>query len=481
MLKRIISVILAISMCLCIGTYVSADEIVDPLGITPVTLYLNQVYSNDLAAGEVHTYYFTPTESGLFTVETFGARNTYGTVHCTSPSGNFSDDNSGEGSNFAIGFRQNAGNTVTITVRHANSNMSGNYSIQVRRQAAQIYTFTYPDIDTTSDYINPTSSLSSMGYQVNHYHTQPSSHFFQQVSKFERMNSEVVFFSGHGNYMTLFFKNNEEMPSSDMKGHSMGNTKVAVWAACRSGLGSASSTINSVAQVSVDLGAKSAIGWLKDTNVAASRKWTDKFFEELAKGATVNSAAATAGSVSTWPWDGSYDGWHVFGDGNTVVINATVNPKNLGDKFNTISKEQFTAFLNSSEYEKHELKGLGYRYYKTIDGCLTNEFYDVINDGNTIIKSKNTVDDIEVMNLPIHINSTYESIDLLDILEKDTSLDKIINIDEHNVYMKLDGSVIPIKISYVSFESEYGYVYQEVFCVNLLNNSYIDYSDICTE
>lgn len=47
--------------------------------------------------------------------------------------------------------------------------------------------------------------------------------------------------------------------------------------------------------------------------------------------------------------------------------------------------------------------------------------------------------------------------------------------------MKLNGNVIPIKIIYSDYQSDEGYTYQDVVCINLLDNSYIDYADICTK
>ncbi len=41
----------------------------------------------------------------------------------------------------------------------------------------------------------------------------------------------------------------------------------------------------------------------------------------------VMDAAASAGSVILWPWDGSYDGWQVFGEWYTTVDYPDVNPK----------------------------------------------------------------------------------------------------------------------------------------------------------
>ena len=62
-----------------------------------------------------------------------------------------------------------------------------------------------------------------------------------------------------------------------------------------------------------------------------------------------------------------------------------------------------------------------------------------------------------------------------------TNFNKLTKSEEHTVYMKLNGNVIPIKIIYSDYQSDEGYTYQDVVCINLLDNSYIDYADICTK
>lgn len=47
---------------------------------TTRTITKDTIYSGTLTAGSTDTYYFTPSYSGMFTVETFGSTDTYGTV-----------------------------------------------------------------------------------------------------------------------------------------------------------------------------------------------------------------------------------------------------------------------------------------------------------------------------------------------------------------------------------------------------------------
>lgn len=119
---RILTLLFAIIMMFS-TTSVYAQESATVRAVSR-TISKDTVYSGTLAAGETHTYYFTPSYTGLFTVETFGTTDTYGTMSGNSVTtfpATASNDDGGEGTNFAIGFRQEAGNSTTITVRHFNS------------------------------------------------------------------------------------------------------------------------------------------------------------------------------------------------------------------------------------------------------------------------------------------------------------------------------------------------------------------------
>lgn len=450
------------------------------------------IYSRTLTAGSSDTFYFTAPYSGNFTVETFGSTDTYGTVTGNNASVNSSasNDDAGQGRNFAIGFFQEAGKTTTITVRHRNNvSGTGSYKIQVRDQRAQIYTFDYgsDDISTVSDSDTPKSWLASMGYAVGVHQNKSVSYTNEMIAEtFTRLNSEVMFFSGHGAAgRVVFLKENgrkDYLHDTSDEFTVMSNTKVVVWAACESALDpDGNGQRVSIADRSVVLGAQSAIGWDCTTNVTASRKWTDQFFTCLGHTMTVEAAAASAGSVFLWPWDGSYAGWKVCGNGNIVVANSNVNYKKTSAKASQktvwISSYELEAFLNNCEYEAYELKGLGTRYYKMIDGCLTNEFYNVYNDGK-IEKTSVSITEEEIQQVQKEKEIIFSTEDAIRFAE--SSNDSVIKTEEHMVYMKNGEQLIPILLVYTDYESVDETKYQEVICINLLDNTRIDYADICT-
>mgnify|MGYP001031974800 CR=1 FL=1 len=95
---RILTLLFAIIMMFS-TTSVYAQESATVRAVSR-TISKDTVYSGTLAAGETHTYYFTPSYTGLFTVETFGTTDTYGTMSGNSVTtfpATASNDDGGEG------------------------------------------------------------------------------------------------------------------------------------------------------------------------------------------------------------------------------------------------------------------------------------------------------------------------------------------------------------------------------------------------
>lgn len=489
---RILTLLFAIIMMFS-TTSVYAQESATVRAVSR-TISKDTVYSGTLAAGETHTYYFTPSYTGLFTVETFGTTDTYGTMSGNSVTtfpATASNDDGGEGTNFAIGFRQEAGNSTTITVRHFNSSSgTGSYTIQVRDQRAQIYTFDYGsgDIDTTGDSETPYTWLNAVDYAVGIHENKPASHLNATIaSTFKRINSEVIFFAGHGNAGSLVFMNSsgnkEWLYDTSSYFSSMSNTKVAVWASCYSGVDpDGTGSRKSIAQKSIDIGAQSAIGWNDTIGNGAAKKWTDQFFINLGHTMTVEDAAAHAGTIFVWPWDGSYDGWQVYGDGSTVVSYPTINSKSgiSNVQLQTVDSALLQSLSDTDNYTPYTLKGLGTRYYKTINGCLTNEFYDVYSDG-TLVSPTVTFSENDILSIDQQTIVTNNYTPVAAITANNSPFGTLVKSEEHIVYMKFNGSVVPIKIIYSDYQNDDGLKYQDVVCINLLDNTFIDYADICTK
>ena len=118
----------------------------------------------------------------FYVVETTGSKDTYLTVEGLS-SGTLTDDDSGSGLNACIGFRGENKN-ITIKLRGYSASITGNTTLQIRKQQAAMFGFQYPsgrsktkdsgDINTAPDLEKPASVLQSM-YNIKKYNSSTTS------------------------------------------------------------------------------------------------------------------------------------------------------------------------------------------------------------------------------------------------------------------------------------------------------------------
>ena len=433
---------------------------------------LHTDYSGSISAGQVRHYSFAiPGNGGLITAETKGTTDTFGTVSMNGIQ--YSNDDDGIGTNFAIGFKMNSGQTAIISVRHFSSSGTGNYTLNVRRQRAYIHTFWYGllDINTHGDATTPSSKLSSMGYLTSSRQQQSVSDVnFVDHTGYTRINSEVYFFSGHGQAGGVHFYEgtlwSRHIPS-------MNNCKLAVWSSCYSS--TASSTEVAINQAAIDKGARSSIGWPDSVSDLSAPTFTDQLFTSLAEGKTVAQAAAAASDKILFPWDNVKD-YNIKGNTSTTLSSATVQPKSLS--VGGISRTELNADLSKFTYVEYPLKEGGTRYIKTINGCLTNDYYDVYSNGQ-ILKSEQTITRAEI-NQAKNISVLKTDYRVPQTMKADSTLfNKLLKAENHTVYIKMDNETIPVRIIYADYKNDEGFAYQDVTCINLNDNSLINYSDIC--
>lgn len=425
-------------------------------------------------AGDSDTFMFTPSTDGLYVVETFGSIDTYLTF--TTASNNvYYDDDSGDGLNSAYGFMGTSGSTVKINIRHYSSSGTGGYTIQVRRQRSEIYTFDYGngDINTTPDAAIPSSYLSSwMKYDNYNNQNQGIAHLNSaDATTFTRLNSEVFFFSGHGGENGGAVVLNTEWLWDNALGN-MRNTKLALWSACYSAVAPTGHT--SIAQASVNNGARSSIGWTDTIWPGSAKTFTDKFFEYA--GGTVSQAAADASSFILWPFDNAKK-YVVFGDGSTQIYLGQVNYKM--SMINNYSEmyQQFNADIKKYKFVSFDIANGGKRYYKTINNILTNDFYDVY-DNVKITRSINSISDDELEKISKQKLAEIEYSPKASISKGNIIFNKIVKTEKHTVYYKNNEGVTPIQIIYTDYSNDQGIAFQDVTCINLTDNSIIDYNKI---
>lgn len=347
---------------------------------------------------------------------------------------------------------------------------------------AVLYGFNYTNYDsndkvnTLPDLNKPYEYLSAIttGYPYNVLKLENQSSSSIKSGSFNSgpayMNADIIMVSGHGYGSENGDKGsgvkfiNSSLYTHDLK--NMNSVDFAMWATCYSA-NSNNYTKTSMAQASVNAGALSSIGFPDTISVSSSKTFTNRIFKKLAEGKTIAESAKYAKDGLLWLWDKARD-YEIFGDSNTNIL--LLNPRANMSSVNVNLVNQFNRDIASGSWENFSTGENSFRYYKTINGMLSDMFYDVEYDAN------NNVIDImcskDSFNSNLVIKSMNSSANLLNIKENVN----ICNVETYNVYVTINNEMVPVQLTYYDEYHNDGYVTQEVVCKNLNDNSLIDYS-----
>ncbi len=435
-------------------------------------LYINERKTVNVSQGNFACYTYTPSTNQFLILETFGDYDTKIRVENTSV-GTIIDDDSGENYNAKIYFQGVQGQTLYIYTK-INGYGNASYLIQIRKQTFSMFAVNNSTGNTVPDLTSPTNSFNSIFDCKQYINTPVYEVFFMDERGFETINTEIMFFTGHG------FGKDSGNPGSGVifdSGYlpvsaniNMSQTKVAVWAACCSA-NSNNQDNKSIAEHSVDRGAKSSIGFTYEIYFSSSRTFTNRFFAKLATGATVKSSAQYGANGLWFPWDSAKD-YVIFGDENTVVTDSTIS----NSTFYVGSRSSLSIPFNN--YICVETGENIIRYYEIINGCITNNLIDVEYDGDNIISIEKHINNYNVV-LPQKgniINNLKKLINYkINILKSDSyTLDT-----SRTCYYSIDNKMVPISITPVVYKQG-KYSFQDYICINLYTGEYIEYGNICS-
>lgn len=425
---------------------------------------LNEKILVTLSAGQTKSFEITIPDNMYYVVETtqYGSStvDTYLTVSNLSTGNAYDDDDGGVGSYSFIGFNNQGGRDLTISVKLRNSSASGSFYLQIRKQKAVYYGFKYNNLNTISDLNKPYEAFSDLYYSCR-YEDMETSHF-QEIDErgYSRYNSEIVFFSGHGyGGNEVSFKNSTFYLSNL---NNMSNVRIAVWSACYS-----SKTDNydntSLVDKSVANGAKSALGFPDSVDDVSARSFTNNLFKKLSEGYSIGDAASYAANRLILPSD-TVKNYRIAGSSSTTLTTPNYAKSALTLPQKSI-QENYYKLISNNEYMTFD-NGDTIRYYLTINGIMSDQFVDVAKKGKSqvsVTQNYNVSGDITVL-------PTLYKYDMTD-----TSTE-----EKHLVYIVRNNVATPVLITHVMITEEDGATYLKTFCRNLNNNEYINYEDICT-
>ncbi len=428
---------------------------------------LNEKTLVHLAAGQTKTFEITIPDNKYYAVETmkFGSYvlDTYLTVSNLS-TGNAYDDNSGEGAYSFIGFNNQGGRNLTISVRLRDSSASGMFYLQIRKQKAVFYGAKYSDINSIPCLNEAYNGFCNL-YDSHRYENKEASHFLETDERgYNRYNSEIMLFAGHGclNDCYIRFYNDTDIAPIDIK--NMSNVRIAVWVACCSANTDNNSAHTSFVDRAVSIGAKSSLGFPDSVSQLSAQSFTNNLFKKLSEGYTVGDAAAYAANQLLLPWDDAKN-YRIAGSSSITLTTPNYTKNSLTPSQNS-TQENYYNLINNNEYVTFD-NGDTIRYYLTINGIISNQFVDVAKAGRSqqafVAQNYNVNGDITVLPALYEYDTTSTSTE-----------------EKHIVYIIENNIATPVLISYVTVAEENGTAYLDVICRNLNNGEYIDYEEICT-
>lgn len=423
---------------------------------------LNEKHMIWVNEGDIRYFDFKVPDNGFYVAETYPINNysdnivTNVTVEGLKDGQIHTRSYNGVGGHTMFTFSGEGGQHLRFAVRSFSPSLSIFY-FQIRRQQAILCGFNYgtDEINTLPDLTVPNNVLSSM-YSCVTYQDGNTNLLTNDLRDFPIINSEVLFFSGHGNGNSVSLPNGSNLYASSLP--QMNNVRVAVWSSCKS------AEINngtSMVLESVNQGALSSLGFTYTVGVDSAKTFTDELFVQLSQGSTLTGAAVMAANKIIWPWDTVKD-YVIAGDPSTRINEASFIKSDVGYETTNLNLNEYN--LTREECASFELAQGKTRLFKTINGCLTNQVFDC-NDEDNIYNTNVTKDDSSSTILPVLHESQLELAKNEELLEK------------HQVYIFTEGVYTPVLLEYINCFCEYG-VYQKVVCKNLYNGELIDYATI---
>lgn len=376
-------------------------------GWSTVNLEIDKTYSADFnAIAGTHSYKFVAPTKGAYIIRSYGPVDTYGKVTLTNDEIYTNDDRKINDYNFEICVILDVGEVLKVEVSEMiKKENSTAYRIRAHRAVAQIYTFSYEDgLDTRRDYVVPEKILERMGYLVHVNVNQSANHILGNYDiNRKRINCDVLFFSGHGikgNQAKLEFIDKTYLSTSDY--FEMDKNALSFWSACYS------SYNGGFVEKSNFVGAKGTIGWNIEIDDDTAHVWNEAFFTAMA---IENSNKIHQGIRSAMAAVGSKNIWINYNTTDFEGESSTFRPVNYTGEETTSSsslislKEWFEGEKEQYRFVEYPLKGGGIRYIKVINEMLTNDYYDVYEDGEIYSSpEKITSDEVEKMNFSAAIN-----------------------------------------------------------------------------
>ena len=268
------------------------------------------------------------------------------------------------------------------------------------------------DINTIVDADNAHSAYTSMGLNASSKLTAPTSSQLtaNHSNGTPRLESGIIFMSGHGNASQIGFTNVGVRNDATDSGKYIGigkyqNHRTALWvfAACQTASGS-----SNITKYAADQGAKSSIGWVPSIGAGSHTNWLKRFNGQIKT--KTKTVAQSASSASGWIYlDNGVKNYKIYGyttynpwyfmnaaekgstsyeldsdeyiiENNILAKNEVVSETEIKKSAENFIKNNINKNFNLKDY-KVEINGTDEKYYDYVlhvDGIRTNIGYTVV-------------------------------------------------------------------------------------------------------
>lgn len=273
-------------------------------------------------------------------------------------------------------------------------------------------------VNTSKDAKKACDSYALAGYN-SYYSTQPTVDIIKGTFKngIKRMQSDILFFSGHGNnecmafnyleqggkYKTGVYYKGDYNSSNGYQyvgiNNNMTHVKLVTYAGCET----ASDNYNNITYLSASKGAKCAVGWTTTVAAGSHSNWLERYNDKLASGESVNSAISYANSFTYL--DNNVKNAKISGNSNLTIKSSKARLSNnsteelkyipLSENINVINEGKINATIITNI-----IKDYNNKFNKE---NIKTEIHQITD------KNDFTIDFIEMYN-GIETNSTYTAI-----------------------------------------------------------------------
>lgn len=365
------------------------------------------------------------------------------------------------------------GKTITINISINNGGSGATY-FKVYKMRSVMYGILYDVYDTRNFIDSPYENMKEVCLPFK-YKDKLVNHILENDERYlQRLNSDIVYLVGSGNdYSFMFNSVNNALVQNDLI--NLDRCKFIYF----NNNHSAKEGVPSLCSKAIQAGAITALGYKSHDMInhpfnsdiqKTFGEWLFYFIKT--NNNTINAAVSETITAMRDTYAGYWFNlyYSILGDQNQILFPS--NPSYRSYSFS----QQFEEIQNSGYDYVFKLGENTERFYKTINGIITDDYYDVIYENGEILKINKSRNNITEIVLPIKL---YKSATPAQSIIKYGEKYNFYNSFQETMYLNINNIMTPIEFNYNFYEyNDFENTIADFKCYNLNDGSEIDYSII---